>query len=109
MTHSLVPLVAMALAYLISAARSAPHVAEPAEAPPMPVRAASAWLACQFSIGHVLSTVEVAPLPLAQRLGTGETAAAAVIAVLCGSSVTGGAMRVARIEVRQSVGRRSGC
>jgi hypothetical protein len=40
----------------------------------------------------VLSTVEVAPLPLAQRLGAGETAAAAVIALLCGASITGGAI-----------------
>jgi hypothetical protein len=43
-------------------------------------------------MGHVLSTVEVAPLPLAQRLGAGERAAALVIAVLCGSSITGGAL-----------------
>jgi MFS family permease len=94
MAHSLVPLVAMAVAYLISAAlvpnRSVPHPVVPGERPAVPVRAATVWLACQFSIGHVLSTVEVAPLPLAQRLGAGERAAALVIAVLCGSSIAGG-------------------
>jgi MFS family permease len=96
MAHSLVPLVAMAVAYLISAAlvpnRSVPHPVVPGERPAVPVRAATVWLACQLSIGHVLSTVEVAPLPLAQRLGAGERAAALVIAVLCGSSIAGGAL-----------------
>jgi MFS family permease len=95
--HSVLPLVAMAVAYLVSATlvprRSVPHhQAGPATRAEVPLRAALPWLGCQFTIGHLLSTVEVAPLPLAQRLGAGERAAALVIAVLCGASIAGGAL-----------------
>jgi MFS family permease len=99
---SLLPLVAMAVVYLLSAmlvprrpaarqhSSTSARVASTA-GPALPIRVALPWLACQFTIGHLLSTVEVAPLPLAQRLGAGERAAAVVIAVLCGASIAGGA------------------
>ncbi|WP_020669400.1 MFS transporter [Amycolatopsis nigrescens] len=94
--HSLVPLLVMALAYLLSAAL-VPRVTAAREQAPagrvrVPARACAPWLACQFTVGHVLSTVEVAPLPLVQRLGEGEGAAALLIAVLCGASIGGGAL-----------------
>jgi MFS family permease len=93
---SLVPLVAMAVVYLASATlvprRTAPeHEATRTSGPVVPIRVVLPWLACQFTIGHLLSTVEVAPLALAERLGAGERAAAVIIAVLCGASIAGGA------------------
>jgi MFS family permease len=92
---SLFPLVAMAVVYLASATlvprRPVPRrEAASVERPVVPIRAVLPWLACQFTIGHLLSTVEVAPLALAERLGAGERAAAVVIAVLCGASIAGG-------------------
>ncbi|TDC10606.1 MFS transporter [Streptomyces sp. 8K308] len=61
-------------------------------AEPLPLRAAARWYACQFAVGHVLSTVEVAPLGYAQRLGAGPAGAALVIIVLCAASIAGGAL-----------------
>jgi MFS family permease len=96
MADSILPLAVMAAVYLVSATlvprRSVPRHPAPTNGPAVPMRTALPWLACQFTIGHLLSTVEVAPLPLAQRLGAGERAAALVIAVLCGASIAGSAL-----------------
>jgi MFS family permease len=96
MAGSILPLVVMAVVYLLSATlvprRSVPREPASADRPAVPMRTALPWLACQFTIGHLLSTVEVAPLPLAQRLGAGQWAAALVIAVLCGASILGSAL-----------------
>ncbi|HEV7980948.1 MFS transporter [Amycolatopsis sp.] len=93
MADSLLPLVAMAVVYLLSATLvPQPSVSRETPSANRPMRTALPWLACQFTIGHLLSTVEVAPLPLAQRLGAGERAAALVIAVLCGASIAGSAL-----------------
>lgn len=93
--HPLLPVTGMAAVFLASAAvvprRTVRVVVVTGPRPRLPVRAALPWLACQFAIGHLLSTVEVAPLPLAQRLGAGEGAAAVIIAVLCGASIAGSA------------------
>jgi hypothetical protein len=50
------------------------------------------WLCCAFTVGLLLSTIEVAPLPLVQRLGAPGTAAPVVIAVLSGASILGSAL-----------------
>ncbi|SEB37869.1 Major Facilitator Superfamily protein [Amycolatopsis tolypomycina] len=50
------------------------------------------WLACAFTVGLLLSTIEVAPLPLVQRLGAPAAAAPVVIAVLSGASIAGSAL-----------------
>jgi hypothetical protein len=50
------------------------------------------WLCCAFTIGLLLSTIEVAPLPLVQRLGAPATFAPIVIAVLSGASIAGSAV-----------------
>src|SRR5207302_47928 len=47
---------------------------------------------CQFTVGHLLSTMEVAPLPLVQRLDAPVALAGLVIAVLSGSSIVGSAL-----------------
>lgn len=57
------------------------------------------WLACQFTVGLLLSTIEVAPLPLVQRLGAPATAAPLVVAVLCGASIVGSALYAWRGKV----------
>ncbi|SFP76412.1 hypothetical protein SAMN05421810_103341 [Amycolatopsis arida] len=96
-THALAPVAGMAVAFLLAAAL-VPRVRgtsspAPAGAPArLPLRAALGWLACLFVIGHLLASIEVAALPLALRLGAPESAAAVVIAVLCGASVLGGAL-----------------
>ncbi|WP_236790499.1 MFS transporter [Amycolatopsis sp. GM8] len=91
---SLVPLAMMALAYLLSAAL-VPQAQAEFRLPhkeKLPIAAAAPWLACQFAIGHLLSTIEVAPLPLVQRLGAGPELAGFVIAVLSGASILGGGL-----------------
>lgn len=50
------------------------------------------WLCCAFTIGLLTSTIEVAPLPLVERVGAPAAAAPVVIAVLCGASVAGSAL-----------------
>ncbi|WP_235022544.1 MFS transporter [Amycolatopsis alkalitolerans] len=88
------PLAAMALAYLASAAlvpRTQAEFRLPRKEK-LPIMRAAPWLACQFAIGHLLSTIEVAPLPLVQRLGAGPGLAGLVIAVLSGSSILGSAI-----------------
>ncbi|OZM71549.1 MFS transporter [Amycolatopsis antarctica] len=93
----LVPLAVMALAYLLSAALVPRGLAPPRPdtgsggRPGVPLRAASCWLACQFAIGHLLATIEVAPLPLVQRLGADAAAAPLVIVAVSGASILGGA------------------
>jgi MFS family permease len=57
------------------------------------------WLCCAFTVGLLTSTIEVAPLPLVQRLGAPETAAPLVIAVLTGASFAGGALYVWRGKI----------
>ncbi|WP_232376432.1 MFS transporter [Amycolatopsis aidingensis] len=94
LVHTLLPLLAMATAYLGCAAllpRSATPApaSAPGQRPRFPLRAALCWLGCLFTIGHLLSTIEVAPLALAQRLGGGTAQAAVLVAVLCGASVAG--------------------
>lgn len=94
-----VPLAVMAGAFLLSSflVRGQAH-AVPAgkETPPLAGgqywRPALCWLACLFTIGHLLSTLEVAPLPLAERLGGGANTAALLISVLTGASIVGGAL-----------------
>lgn len=88
---SLVPLAAMAVAYLVSATLvpRAPAEFHLPGKEKLRVAAAAPWLACQFAIGHLLSTMEVAPLPLVQRLGAGPELAGFVIAVLSGASIVG--------------------
>jgi MFS family permease len=96
LVDSLMPLAAMAVVYVLAAVLAprevAAQAAAPVERPRLPLGAAMCWLACLFSIGHLLSTIEVAPLPLAQRLGAGEAAAALIIAVLSGASIGGSAL-----------------
>ncbi|MGA6163180.1 MFS transporter [Amycolatopsis magusensis] len=92
---AVLPIVAMAAVFAV-AALLVPRREAPApvvgERPPLPIRAAVPWLACQFTIGHLLSTVEVAPYALAQRLGAAEGGAALIITVLSGASIVGGAL-----------------
>lgn len=47
------------------------------------------WAISAFALGHLCSTVEVAALPIVQRLGAGPGAAAVVIAVFCVTSIAG--------------------
>ncbi|WP_326567058.1 MFS transporter [Amycolatopsis rhabdoformis] len=63
-----------------------------ARRPKVPIKACLPWLGCQFTIGLLLSTIEVAPLPLVERLGAPASAAPGVVAVLCGASVAGSAL-----------------
>ncbi|WP_210769519.1 MFS transporter [Qaidamihabitans albus] len=93
--HALAPPAVMTLAYVACAAllpRGGGTAVVAPEGARLPVRAAAGWLACVFAIGHLLATIEVAPLPLAGRLGAGEVAAALIVAVLCGSSIAGSAV-----------------
>jgi hypothetical protein len=96
--HWLLPLGVMAVAYAGSAVLVPRHAALAGSAtgsggrPPLPLRGAARGLACLFTIGLLLSTIEVAPLPFAELLGAGEGAAALIVAVLCGASITGGAL-----------------
>ncbi|SFW56731.1 MFS transporter [Amycolatopsis australiensis] len=101
----LVPLAAMAAACVASAAlvprRASSHESvDSTEAGPSvrPV-AYLPWLGCAFTIGLLTSTIEVAPLPLVQRLGAAETAAPVVIAVLTGASIAGSAGYVWRGKI----------
>jgi hypothetical protein len=92
---SLVPLVAMAVA-CVCAAVLVPRDAgerERVESGPSPAAGGYLpWLCCAFTVGLLLSTIEVAPLPLVQRLGAPETAAPLVIVVLSGASILGSAL-----------------
>ncbi|WIX86546.1 MFS transporter [Amycolatopsis sp. DG1A-15b] len=93
----LVPLAAMTAACVAAAllvprrAGSRDRVESGPGIPPARPGAALPWLCCAFTIGLLTSTIEVAPLPLVQRLGAPETAAPVVIAVLTGASIAGSA------------------
>jgi MFS family permease len=50
------------------------------------------WLLYAFGFGHLLSTIEVAAMPLGQRAGGGPAAAVVVVAVLTATSVLGAAV-----------------
>jgi hypothetical protein len=92
---SFVPLAAMAVA-CVCAAVLVPRRGgerERVDAEPSPgVGGYLPWLCCAFTVGLLLSTIEVAPLPLVQRLGAPDTAAPIVIVVLSGASILGSAL-----------------
>ncbi|GAB3140711.1 MFS transporter [Amycolatopsis stemonae] len=93
-----VPLIAMAAACVAAAVlvprRTSAHerVESAKDVPPARLVTYLPWLCCAFTVGLLLSTIEVAPLPLVQRLGAPETAAPVVIAVLSGASIAGSAL-----------------
>ncbi|MEU7789298.1 MFS transporter [Amycolatopsis sp. NPDC049159] len=93
-----VPIAAMAVACVAAAAlvpRRAgelDRVESADDVPPATLFTYLPWLCCAFTVGLLLSTIEVAPLPLVQRLGAPETAAPVVIAVLSGASILGSAL-----------------
>lgn len=93
-----VPLAAMAVACVAAAvlvprgASVHERVESDADVPPARLATYLPWLGCAFTVGLLLSTIEVAPLPLVQRLGAPETAAPVVIAVLSGASIAGSAL-----------------
>ncbi len=93
-----VPVAAMAVA-CVAAAVLAPRrvgahdrAASAVDVPPARLTAYLPWLGCAFTVGLLLSTIEVAPLPLVERLGAPATAAPVVIAVLSGASIAGSAL-----------------
>ncbi|WP_284749094.1 MFS transporter [Amycolatopsis sp. RTGN1] len=105
MAGSLVPLAAMAAACVAAAllvprrAGERERVESGHDVPPVGLVACLPWLCCAFTIGLLTSTIEVAPLPLVQRLGASETAAPVVIAVLTGASIAGSALYVWRGKI----------
>ncbi|EME56880.1 major facilitator transporter [Amycolatopsis decaplanina DSM 44594] len=96
-----VPVLAMAVVALL-AALLVPRRAvtrdpqRTAERQSIPVAACVPWLAGLFTVGLLLSTIEVGLLPLVQRLGAPESATAIVIVVLCAAGVGGSALYAAR-------------
>jgi hypothetical protein len=95
---SLVPLAAMAAACVAAAVLvprrpgSRDRVETDGDVQPVPLVACLPWLCCAFTIGLLTSTIEVAPLPLVQRLGAPAAAAPVVIAVLTGASIAGSSL-----------------
>jgi MFS family permease len=87
------PVIGMAVSYLLAAllVPSVTAVARPRAGRP-PIGSIVSWLFCAFAFGCVLSTIEVASLPLGQRVGGGTATAVVVIAVLTAASVTGAAL-----------------
>ncbi|MFC9255296.1 MFS transporter [Amycolatopsis thailandensis] len=65
----------------------------------IPVAACVPWLMGLFTVGLLLSTIEVGLLPLVQRLGAPDSATSIVIVVLCAASITGSALYAARGKV----------
>ncbi|MFD2473647.1 MFS transporter [Amycolatopsis silviterrae] len=94
----LLPLAAMTVVCLLAAVLvprrvSARHEAVAADdVPSPPLSTYLPWLCCAFTVGLLLSTIEVAPLPLVHRLGAPDTAAPVVIAVLSAASIAGSAL-----------------
>jgi MFS family permease len=90
-----VPVGAMAVACVAAAVlvprRAGDHdrVESTDDVPPARLAGYLPWLCCAFTVGLLLSTIEVAPLPLVQRLGAPDGAAPVVIAVLTGASIAG--------------------
>ncbi|MBB5853717.1 MFS transporter [Amycolatopsis umgeniensis] len=66
---------------------------------PIPVAACVPWLMGLFTVGLLLSTIEVGLLPLVQRLGAPDATTAIVIVVLCAASITGSALYAVRGKV----------
>ena len=94
---SLGPLLAMAAvsvgaALLVPRRQTRPERVNSAGGEPRSLAACVPWLCCAFTVGLLLSTIEVAPLPLVQRLGAPDTVAPVVIAVLCAASIAGNAL-----------------
>ncbi len=95
---TVVPLAVMAAACLAAALLVPRRAGEPDRAesgddlPAASLGTYLPWLCCAFTVGLLLSTIEVAPLPLVQRLGAPATAAPVVIAVLSGASIAGSAL-----------------
>ncbi|WP_245757261.1 MFS transporter [Amycolatopsis xylanica] len=87
------PLVVMSLACLLAAAFVPRHRVKPkhAERSDVPLKACVPWLGCMFTVGLLLATIEVATLPLVQRLGAPAGMSALVMAILCGASIAGNA------------------
>ncbi|RSN37752.1 MFS transporter [Amycolatopsis sp. WAC 01416] len=95
-----VPILAMAVVALLAALlvprRNAPRAPQrTVERQSIPVAACVPWLAGLFTVGLLLSTIEVGLLPLVQRLGAPDSATAIVIVVLCGASLGGSALYAA--------------
>ncbi len=82
----------MAGSYLIGALLVPQATATKKHGPRPPLGSIAKWLACAFAFGHLLSTIEVASLPLGQRLGGGPATAVIVVAVLTAASITGAAV-----------------
>ncbi|MFE3171839.1 MFS transporter [Amycolatopsis sp. NPDC059090] len=91
----LLPLAAMTVVCLLAAVlvprRVSAHQGAGAgdDGPPPPPIIYLPWLCCAFTVGLLLSTIEVASLPLVHRLGAPDAAAPVVIAVLSGASIAG--------------------
>ncbi|MFC3453585.1 MFS transporter [Amycolatopsis speibonae] len=99
-----VPLLAMAVVALLAALlvprRTVVHDPQrTVEHQALPVAACVPWLMGLFTVGLLLSTIEVGLLPLVQRLGAPDSATAIVIVVLCAASITGSALYAARGKV----------
>lgn len=104
------PLAAMAAASML-AALFVPRTATPPRSAAVAgvgelVRPLAGWACAAFAFGHVTSTIEVAALPLAQRLGGGAGAAAGLVAALSVASVLGG---IAYVAAKRDGGRRTAC
>jgi MFS family permease len=87
------PILGMAGSYLIAVLlvpRTTAKRSERGRKPP--IKAIATWMFCAFGFGHLLSTIEVASLPLGQRVGGGPASAVIVVAVLTGASVLGAAV-----------------
>jgi MFS family permease len=89
-----VPVLGMAASYLIAALLVPGTSASPRSrgGGRPPIGSIATWLFCAFGFGHLLSTIEVASLPLGQRVGGGPATAVIVVAVLTGASVLGAAV-----------------
>ncbi|MEV6896058.1 MFS transporter [Amycolatopsis sp. NPDC051372] len=89
-----VPLFTMAGAAAAAACLVPRRVAKPGtkKGTKLPLNACLPWLGCQFTVGLLLSTIEVAPLPLVERLNAPPAAAPGVVALLCGASIAGSAV-----------------
>ncbi|MFI0483495.1 MFS transporter [Actinomadura sp. 9N215] len=61
------------------------------------------WAFGVFALGHLLSTIEVAALPLADRYGGGTGLASILVATLCAAAIGGGAVYSLR-DRRATVG-----
>ncbi|KZB85152.1 MFS transporter [Amycolatopsis regifaucium] len=99
-----VPVLAMAVVALLAALlvprRTVAHAPQrTVERQRIPVAACVPWLFGLFSVGLLLSTVEVGLLPLVQRLGAPDSTTALVIVVLCAASIAGSALYAARGKV----------